>query len=207
MGITDAAISVDGENIPILDGSAGPIVAAMQEATIVSDGAKPQVLTIEEPILVQDEKDQSVQIEIRPRTAAGCRFRYDFFTQRPVPQADGTFRTIEQSCIWEGDVFTFSREIAAARTFSFKVEAEAFAKAGLFTHFTPKDLLVVDDISGQAVQNSYRYKNELARHKLLDLIGDLALVGRRLQVDISASKTGHALNHRAAQALAALLPK
>ena len=205
MGLTDVNITVDGENMPIFDGSCQPIVLAMQETGIVSDGVKPGVFTIEEPILIQDEKDPSIQIEIRPRSAVGGRFRYDYFTERPVPMPDGTFRTLDQSCIWEGDAFTYAREISPARTFSFKVEADAFAKAGMFTHFTPKDLLVIDDITGHPVQNMYRYKNELARHKLIDLVGDLALVGRRIQVDISSRKAGHALNHLAAQALAALL--
>ncbi len=207
MGITDAHVAVDGEFIPILDGSCQPIVLAMQEVGIATDGVKPKVLTVEEPIIIQDETDPAVSIEIRPRTAVGCRFRYDFFTQRPVAAADGTFRTLDQSCIWEGDAFTYARELSPARTFCFKVEADAFAKAGQFTHFTPKDMLVIDDLTGHPVQNMYRYKNELARHKILDLIGDLALVGRRLQLDISSRRAGHLLNHLAAKALAAVAAK
>lgn len=203
MGITDVHMTVDGEYMPILDGSCQPIVAAMQEVGIATDGLKPKVLTVDEPIIIQDESDPLVSIEIRPRTAIGCRFRYDFFTQRPVAGADGTFRTLDQSCIWEGDAFTYARELSPARTFSFKIEVDAFTKAGQFTHFTPKDLLVIDDVTGHPIQNMYRYKNELARHKLLDLVGDLALVGCRLQVDISARRSGHALNHLAAKALAA----
>ncbi len=207
MGITDAHITVDGENMPILDGSCQPIVAAMQEVGIASDGLKPRVLTVDEPIIIQDESDPAVSIEIRPRTAVGCRFRYDFFTQRPVADVDGTFRTLDQSCIWEGDAFTYARELSPARTFSFKIEVDAFTKAGQFTHFTPQDLLVIDDIKGHPIQNMYRYKNELARHKLLDLVGDLALVGCRLQVDIAARRSGHGLNHLAAKALAAVAAK
>ena len=204
MGITDAHIAVDGENMPILDGSCQPLVVAMQEAGIVSDGVKPQVFTIVEPIIIQDKNDPAVSIEIRPRSAVGCRFRYDFFSERPVPTPDGTFKVLDQSCIWEGDAFTYFREISPARTFCFKIETDAFTKAGLFTHFTPKDLLVIDDVTAHPIQNMYRYKNELARHKIIDLVGDLALVGRRLQVDISSRRAGHALNHLAARALAEL---
>lgn len=93
----------------------------------------------------------------------------------------------------------YRTEVAPARTFSFEHEAQAARAMGLFQHLTPKDMLVIGPQG--PIQNNYRFPNEPARHKLLDLIGDLALTQRPIQGHIIAIRTGHAQNQALAKAL------
>lgn len=93
----------------------------------------------------------------------------------------------------------YRTEVAPARTFSFEHEAQAARAMGLFKHLTPKDMLVIGPQG--PIQNNYRFPNEPARHKLLDLIGDLALTQRPIQGHIIAIRTGHAHNQALAKAL------
>ena len=94
----------------------------------------------------------------------------------------------------------------AARTFSLASEAAMMRSAGLFSGFTPRDLLVIDDDPaspgfGAAIDNRLHDDEEPARHKLLDLVGDLALVGRPILGEVHARKSGHRLHHEAARVL------
>jgi UDP-3-O-[3-hydroxymyristoyl] N-acetylglucosamine deacetylase/3-hydroxyacyl-[acyl-carrier-protein] dehydratase len=93
----------------------------------------------------------------------------------------------------EGD---FMRDIAPARTFSMREEAEALWNAGLCRHLTPRDALVIGDDG--PIDNEWRYPDECVRHKVLDVIGDLALVGCPVVARVVAHRSGHGLNRRLA---------
>jgi len=89
--------------------------------------------------------------------------------------------------------------MAPARTFLLEVEARQFQARGIGTHISPRDLLVID--SDGPIKNTYRFPNECVRHKIVDLIGDLALVGRPIVGRVVAYKSGHALNQQLARKL------
>jgi UDP-3-O-[3-hydroxymyristoyl] N-acetylglucosamine deacetylase/3-hydroxyacyl-[acyl-carrier-protein] dehydratase len=94
---------------------------------------------------------------------------------------------------------SFERHLAPARTFLLEAEAKQFQARGMGTHISPRDLLVIN--SDGPIKNSYRFPNECVRHKLADLVGDLALVGRALKGRVVAYKSGHALNQQLARKL------
>jgi UDP-3-O-[3-hydroxymyristoyl] N-acetylglucosamine deacetylase/3-hydroxyacyl-[acyl-carrier-protein] dehydratase len=94
---------------------------------------------------------------------------------------------------------SFEKHLAPARTFLLEAEAKQFQARGIGTHISPRDILVIN--SDGPVKNSYRFPNECVRHKLVDLIGDLALVGRAVKGRIVAYKSGHALNQQLSRKL------
>lgn len=192
LGVTAAIVEIDGPEIPAFDGSARPFVDAITSAGIRElDGDAAPPLVISRPITVGDERSGTVSAT--PRREPGCRFRYelDYGPGAPLPP---------QAARWQpGD--DYGSEVAPARTFALAAEAQAMKAAGLFRHLTTRDMLVIGPEG--PVDNAYRFSDEPARHKLLDLIGDLALTGRPIQADIVARRAGHHLNHAMARALLA----
>ncbi len=93
----------------------------------------------------------------------------------------------------------FEKHLAPARTFLLEAEAKQFQARGMGTHISPRDLLVIN--SDGPIKNSYRFPNECVRHKIVDLVGDLALVGRAVKGRIVAYKSGHSLNQQLARKL------
>ncbi len=115
---------------------------------------------------------------------------YAFEAEAPVGRQTATFRLGDDD---------FASQLAPARTFVFEHEARELRARGLGKHLTPRELLVI--APGGPVDNQFRFGDECARHKLLDLIGDLYLVGRPIRGRIVASRSGHALNHLLARKL------
>ncbi len=203
--------------VPILDGSALDFVRAIDAAGLVcastdaeadESSSKPRIDRAERgkaeptppprpsphhgrgstrlvrPIRVEDPKTGAF-IEARP--SESLRYRYEL----SYPPGSGIG---EQSAEWSGDARDYRTNIAPARTFCLEREAQAMKAAGLFTHLTPRDMLVIAP-DGRPIDNKLRFNNEPARHKILDLIGDLALLGGRLIADVRAVRSGHALTH------------
>jgi UDP-3-O-acyl N-acetylglucosamine deacetylase len=191
LGVTDAIVEVGGGELPAFDGSAEPFARAMLAAGLTDpeEGHPPLVLRSE--IRVGGGDDGT--IVATPRTAPGGSRRYelDYGPFAPIPA---------QAAQWSPGE-DYIKRVAPARTFCLAQEAEAMRTAGLFRHLSPRDMLVIGPAG--PVDNAYRFADEPARHKLLDLIGDLALVGRPIQADIVARRSGHALNHALARALLA----
>lgn len=190
IGITDATIRIDSETdhaeIPIVDGSSLPFVDAIRAA-----GARTLDTTIE-PIVMRETievRDGDSSIVIEPRDATSYSYLIDY-PNTPIGTSTVT---------WNGDRDAYIETVAPARTFSLEHEANQMHAAGLFTHLTPKDMLVIG--ADGPIDNAYRFADECARHKLLDLIGDLALVGAPIIAKISATRSGHALAHDAARAI------
>ncbi|MEM0983661.1 MAG: UDP-3-O-acyl-N-acetylglucosamine deacetylase [Planctomycetota bacterium] len=194
LGITDAIIELTGPEIPILDGSAIDFAEHLTAAGTTPLSAEINPITPTEPIEITSP-DGTASITIEPIDAdAAPHYRYelDYGSRIPACTAD-----------WKGDPQSFLESIAPARSFSLREEAQAMAQAGLFTRFTPADLLVLDH-DAKPIDNTLRFENETAAHKLLDLIGDLALAGAPIHARITARRSGHAMNHAAAQRLAEL---
>ena len=192
LGITDAIISLgDQGEVPIDDGSALCFVHEIMNAgTTELEGVINPIVPTETISVSQG----GASIIIEPAQTITYTYNYE-------PDSNSPLR--RQAATWEGSPDDFMTKVAPARTFSFKHEAEQMQSLGLFAAFTPKDLLVLDE-DGIPINNEFRFDNEPARHKLLDLVGDLALAGAPLIGKVTAMKSGHALNHELARKLAAL---
>lgn len=203
MGITDALLELDAPEVPFMDCSALTF-AQMVEHTDPSDEGPLEVATLSRVIEVRDERDPDVWIRATPRATPGRSFRYDLDYTRLGGQLAGPLAADaaglgQQSATWDGTPEAYLEEIAPARTFCLKAEAHALRHAGLLAHLTDQDALVIGPAG--PINNEYRVPDEPARHKLLDLVGDLALIGRRVQMDVHARRSGHALNHAMARAI------
>lgn len=192
LGVDNVKLEVEGPEIPICDGSALAFVMAITQAGVVDQGRPRGVISPPEPLTVSEG---GASITYSPHAAgdrASLELSYELGFLPPGPIPHQSF-----SCALSPEVYF--RELAPARTFSTLDEAQAAAAAGLFTHLTPRDLLVIGP-SGP-IDNLYRFHNEPARHKMLDLIGDLSLVGAPIVGRISAVRSGHALNQKMAKML------
>lgn len=202
MGVDNCLIEVDGPELPILDGSAKLFVKAIQEAGLQEQDAEQQVLVVTEPIEYQSEHGNKMVL-------LPCDH---FEAEVTITYPTGLLR--EQHAELP-DLTDYPREIAAARTFCFVREIEPLLRMGLIkggdlqnalviyeTPMSQEGLDYMTDKLGQprldATKLGYlsplNYQNEPSRHKLLDLIGDMSLLGCRIQGRIIALRPGHTFN-------------
>ncbi len=189
--IWGATISVRGPEVPIFDGSAQDFVRGLQSAGLVPLDRELAPIVIGEPLRVQDAQGTSILIEPRNDDRAEATFVYQ------LNYGDGA-AIAKSSARWSGDADAFAREIAPARTYCLESEANAMVASGLFKHLTARDMLVIAENGpgrGAPIDNALRFADEPVRHKLLDLIGDLALLGRPFVGVVTAQRSGHALSH------------
>lgn len=193
LGIDNAVIELNGPELPAGDGSADPFVRAIESVGIKEQAAPRRPLVISESFTVRDGDVTAAAI---PSDASGMELMYvlDYGERSTIPPQICNFTLDTQT---RGNVF--SRQIAPARTFSTLTEAEEAQRAGMFKHLTPRDMLVIGPQG--PVDNQYRFADEPARHKLLDLMGDLALVGRPIRGRVVAVRSGHAINRKLAREL------
>ena len=179
--IDNCEVWVDTAEMPGLDGSSLAFVEAIQRAGAVEQPAMRPVLFVEDTTRVGDEQ---CWVEARPSQIGGfsLKVRIDY-GRGPIGR---------QSVHFVVNPGSFTRELAPARTFLTKAEADWLRKQGLGTRATTNDLLVFDEEG--PIDNSLRYSDECARHKALDLIGDLALSGCDLVGHFVAYCSGHRLN-------------
>ncbi|MDX2130731.1 MAG: UDP-3-O-acyl-N-acetylglucosamine deacetylase [Planctomycetota bacterium] len=196
LGVWDAFIHLhDACEVPILDGSALPFVEALRPHLVrpahdPGASAEPTPLSLRAPVEVR-AGDASIRAE--PAPEIDYTYALDYGPASPLPP---------QQARWTGDPDDYAANIAPARTFSLRAEAHAARAAGLFAHLSPRDMLVVGD-DGAPIDNAWRMPHEPARHKLLDLIGDLALLGAPLHARVVAHRSGHALTHEFCRAVLA----
>lgn len=192
LGIWQAAIALDGVEVPILDGSAAAFVALAHALPRVA----PPPLVLAAPVEVRRGDASIIATPLAHGEPLEYVYELDYGPQSPIPR---------QRAAWRGDAGDFALAIAPARTFSLRREVEQARALGLFRHLSPKELLVVGD-DGRPIDNAWRLPDEPARHKLLDLIGDLALLGRPLHARVVATRSGHALTHEFCRVLLRSLP-
>ncbi|HUO08700.1 MAG TPA: UDP-3-O-acyl-N-acetylglucosamine deacetylase [Phycisphaerae bacterium] len=189
LGIDNIEINVNGGEIPGVDGSCLPFVELLQKTGLVEQPAERMFLTITEPIEVQDSTvpggGSSATLIAAPPAGDEFRIIYDLDY--------GNIEPIKQQLYSYELNGHFREEIAPARTFVTKLEAEMLRSRGLGTHLQPGDVLVLDTTG--PIGTDYRFPNECVRHKVLDLIGDLYLLGCPIKGKIVAYKSGHSLNH------------
>lgn len=192
LGVTDAVLRLEGDEVPIGDGSALPFVPAILSAGLRDLPGEAPAIVIRDRI---ELRDGDAGLVLEPFGGVEYRYELDYPPGSPIPT---------QSASWDGSPDAFISAIAPARTFCLRAEAEAMRRAGLFSHLSPREMLVLD--ADGPIDNALRFPDEPARHKLLDLIGDLALAGGPIRGRIIARRSGHAMNHDAARVLAGLRP-
>ncbi len=180
-GITDLDIHIDGPEVPIIDGSALPFMHLIDAAGTRELGAEVPVLKIQEPVEIVDGEKS---IRIVPANRLIIKYRIDF--EHPVIG--------RQSFHFDFGHDNFLRKIAPARTFGFMRDVEKLRAAGLARGGSVENAIVLDDRG--VINGPLRFRDEFVRHKILDLAGDLALVGRPIVGEITAHRAGHAMHSR-----------
>jgi UDP-3-O-[3-hydroxymyristoyl] N-acetylglucosamine deacetylase len=180
-GLTDVDIHIDGPEVPIIDGSALPFMHLIDAAGVRELNADIPVLRITEPIEVVDG-DKSIRKTPSNRLIIKYRIEFD----HPIIG--------RQSYHFDFRDDNFLRKIAPARTFGFMRDVEKLRAVGLARGGSVENAIVLDD--REVLNGPLRFRDEFVRHKILDLIGDLALVGRPLVGEITAHRAGHAMHSR-----------
>jgi UDP-3-O-[3-hydroxymyristoyl] N-acetylglucosamine deacetylase len=184
-GVDNVIVEVDNLELPILDGSALPYVEAFQSVGLKQQRRRREVLRILKEVEV---REGGKFIGVYPGTGYGIDYTIDF------PQPIGSAR-------FQGDLETgdYAQLIAPARTFGFKEDEPKLRDMGLIRGASEECVIV---LTAQGVQNGpLRFADEFVRHKVLDLIGDLALAGRRIQGRVVAERAGHAMHTALVQRL------
>jgi UDP-3-O-[3-hydroxymyristoyl] N-acetylglucosamine deacetylase len=185
MGVTDLIVEVQGAELPIGDGSAQLWVDAFKEAGVVCLNEPAPLFSPTETVTVQDG-NALITVAPSDRFTATVTFT----TNHPLVGV--------QTATFDEETDDFVTAIAPARTFGFWEEVEALLTQGLAKGGSLENALVVFP---DRYSSPLRFPDELARHKLLDLMGDLMLLGRRLTAKVTAKASGHSLHHRLCQTL------
>jgi UDP-3-O-[3-hydroxymyristoyl] N-acetylglucosamine deacetylase len=187
LGIDNLYVDVNAEELPILDGSAASFVFLLQSAGIEIQQAAKQFIRILKPVEVKTGKDdQTKWARLAPFDGFKLRFEIDF----AHPAVDSTSQCVEFD-LGKGN---YSRDIARARTFGFTKDVEMMRKNGLAMGGGLDNAIVIDDYK-VINADGLRYDDEFAKHKILDAMGDLLLIGKPLLAAYSAFRSGHALNN------------
>ena len=182
-GIDNARVEVHGPEVPIMDGSSEPFVRLVREAGVREQRATRRFLLVRKPVTVTDGDKVARLSPARGRFSVS--YTIDF--QHPLIS--------DQSYSVEVSDRTFQKEIARARTFGFKRDVERLHRAGLARGGSLENAVVVDDFNILNPEG-LRYPDEFVRHKILDALGDLSLIGMPVIGHLTAIKSGHALNHQ-----------
>ncbi len=182
LGYTDAEVAVDGPEVPLFDGSAAPIVAALAAAGAAELPGEVEPIRLERPVWHLGQDRCAVALP-----AGAWSVDYTFAHPHPVLAHD------HFAYGPDGD---YARDLAPARTFATVAEIQALRAAGLLHGGSESDVLLVRD---DGFASPLRLPHEIAAHKVLDLTGDLALLGRPLLARVVAYRTGHADNHALAR--------
>jgi len=182
--IDNVVVEVNGSELPAPDCSSAEYFKVLKRVEMVEQDVRRKEFVIKKPITITAG---DTCIYALPYSDDGLSLTYDL----DYGGHTGIDRQIF-SCRLTPE--NFENHLASARTFLLEAEAKQFQARGIGTHISPRDILVIN--SDGPIKNSYRFPNECVRHKIVDLIGDLALVGRAVKGRIVAYKSGHALNQQ-----------
>ena len=191
LGIDNAYLDVSAPEVPIMDGSAGPFVFLIRSVGIEEQDAPKQFIRIKRKVTVEDGDKVA---SFLPFDGFKVSFTIDF--DQPV------FRDRTAHAEMDFSNTSFVREVSRARTFGFMHEIEYLRSKGLARGGSFDNAIVVDDYR-ILNQDGLRYEDEFVKHKVLDAIGDLYLIGSALIGEFRAYKSGHTLNNVAVRALIA----
>jgi UDP-3-O-[3-hydroxymyristoyl] N-acetylglucosamine deacetylase len=184
LGIDNAYVDLTAAEVPIMDGSAGPFVFLIQSAGIEEQGTPKRFIRIKKRVQIQDG-DKWVRFE--PLNGFKVSFTIDF--DHPI------FKNSVQVAIVDFSTTSFVKEVSRARTFGFMQDLEALRDAGLARGGSLDNAIVMDSFH-ILNEDGLRYEDEFVKHKVLDAIGDLYLLGHPLIGAFSAHKSGHSLNNK-----------
>ena len=191
LGVDNAYVDISAPEVPIMDGSAGPFVFLIQSAGIEEQNAAKQYLRIKQSVRVEDG-DKWAMFE--PFEGFKVSFSIEF--DHPV------FRECSSEASVDFSTTSFVKEVSRARTFGFMRQLEQLRERNLARGGTLDNAIVVDDYR-IVNEDGLRYEDEFVKHKILDAIGDLYLLGHSLIGAFSGHKSGHALNNRLLRTLLA----
>ncbi len=183
LGIDNAYIDVSAPEVPIMDGSAGPFVFLIQSAGIEEQNAPKRFIRILKPVVVEDG-DKWARFD--PFEGFKVSFKIDF--AHPVFQSQSQTTTVDFSST------SFVKEVSRARTFGFMRDIEQLRENNLALGGSLDNAIVMDDYR-VLNEDGLRYRDEFVKHKVLDAIGDLYLLGCSLIGEFSGYKSGHELNN------------
>jgi UDP-3-O-[3-hydroxymyristoyl] N-acetylglucosamine deacetylase len=193
LGIDNLVIDVSAEEIPIMDGSASSFVFLLQQAGVQEQDAAKKFIRVLETVEVRTGQGA---FEKWARLNPHEGFKLDFFIEFNHPAVDGS---VQRAQVDFGTV-SYVHDVARARTFGFMQDVESLRGMGLARGGSLENAIVMDEYR---ILNSggLRYEDEFVRHKILDAIGDLYLIGHPLLASYEAHKAGHAMNNQLLRAL------
>lgn len=191
-GIDNAIVAVDGPELPILDGSSAPFLVILDEAGIVELKEKRKVLVVNKVIEVVDEKNPSRFIRIEPSKTPLLSYSIAFDHAKAIGA---------QSVSLSYTARAFCEEFSFARTFCLKEEIDYMRSLGLAKGGSLENAVVVSKEHGLLNDNGLRNPQEFVRHKALDCVGDLHLIGLPILGHVIAHKAGHDLHVKLGQAI------
>lgn len=189
LGVDNAHVDLSAPEVPIMDGSASPFVFLIQSAGIEEQPALKKYIRVKKPVLVE-AGDKWVRFD----PCNGFRLDFTIAFNHPV------FENSRQTLVMDFADTSYVKEVSRARTFGFMEDVEAMRANGLALGGSMENAIVMDEFR---ILNSdgLRYEDEFVRHKVLDAIGDLYILGHPLIGAYSAYKSGHALNNQLLRAL------
>ncbi len=191
LGIDNACVEVTAAEVPIMDGSAGPFVFLLQSAGIEQQDAPKRFIRVRKSVLVEDG-DKWARFD----PFEGFKVNFEIEFDHPI------FKRRLQRATMDFSTTSFLKEISRARTFGFMRDLETLRAHNLALGGTLDNAIVLDDV-GVMNEDGLRYEDEFVKHKILDAIGDLYLLGHSLIGEFSGHKSGHGLNNRLLRALLA----
>jgi UDP-3-O-[3-hydroxymyristoyl] N-acetylglucosamine deacetylase len=195
LGLDNLYVDITAEEVPILDGSSASFVYLLQSAGIVMQKAPKRFIRVTQPVEVREGKGPSLKWA-RLDPFHGYKLAFEIEFDHPVVNATG------QRVEFDISSGTYAREIARARTFGFTRDLEMMRSHGLAMGGGLDNAIVMDDFK---VLNAggLRYQDEFVKHKILDAMGDLYVIGKPLLAAYSAFRSGHAMNNQLLRALLA----
>ena len=184
LGIDNAYVDLDGPEVPIMDGSAAPFVLLLQQAGIEEQGAPKRFLRLKKKIEARDG-DKWAMLE----PYEGFKLSFSIVYDHPVIEKSNTALTVDFA------ETSYLKEVARARTYGFMHDVEDLRNVGLALGGGLENAVVLDEYRVLNTEG-LRFADEFIRHKALDAIGDLYMIGKPLLAAFSAHKSGHTLNNR-----------
>ncbi len=189
LGVDNAWVDLSAAEVPIMDGSAAPFVFLLQSAGIAEQNATKRFIRVRKTVRVE-EGDKSA--EIKPFPGLKINFRIEF--DHPVFRRHSQMATVDFSST------AFLKEIARARTFGFARDIEMLRTRQLTLGGSMDNAIVLDEFR-ILNEDGLRFEDEFVKHKILDAVGDTYLLGHCLMGELTAVKSGHALNNKLLRAL------
>lgn len=183
LGVDNAYVDLTAPEVPIMDGSAGPFVFLIQSAGVEEQSAAKRFIRVKKPVVVE-EGDKWARFD----PLNGFKVSFGIVFDHPIFN-----KSLQQATI-DFSTTSFVKEVSRARTFGFMHDVETLRKAGLVRGGSLDNAIVMDSYH-ILNEDGLRYEDEFVKHKILDAIGDLYLLGHPLIGAFSAHKSGHALNN------------